>query len=74
MSTMKDEISIFIEKLGNDHQILNFLYNMKNQEFDRTKDSVYYSGPYWDNAEIVALFETVLSGKWFTCGAKVDKF
>jgi CDP-6-deoxy-D-xylo-4-hexulose-3-dehydrase len=71
---MKDEISNFIEKLGNDHQILNFLHNMKKQEFDRTKDSVYYSGPYWDNAEIIALFEAVLSGKWFTCGAKVDKF
>ncbi len=74
MSIMKDEISNFIEKLGNDHQILNFLHNMKKQEFDRTKDSVYYSGPYWDNAEIIALFEAVLSGKWFTCGAKVDKF
>jgi len=71
---MRDEILNFIEKLGNDHQILKFLYNMKNQEFDRTKDSVYYSGPYWDNDEIAALFETVLSGKWLTSGAKVDKF
>ena len=71
---MKGEILKFIEKLGKDHKILNFLYNMKVQEFDRTKDSVYYSGPYWDNDEIVALFETVLSGKWLTCGAKVDKF
>ena len=71
---VKNEIENFIENLGSKHEILPFLYNMKNVDFDKSKDTVFYSGPYWDNAEIVAIFETILRGKWVVSGEKVNKF
>jgi len=74
MLHIKEDISDFISRVGNKHQILNFLYNLNSEEFDSDKDTVYYSGPYWDNNEIVAIFESILTGKWVVSGEKVNKF
>lgn len=71
---IKVEIQNFIDDIGSKHDILRFLYNMKNTDFDKTKDKIFYSGPYWDNNEIIAIFETVLRGKWLVSGEKVNKF
>ena len=74
MSLLGKKINSFLENIGEDHEILNFLYNIKNEKFDSKKHTVYYSGPYWDNKEVVAIIETLLSGKWLVSGEMVKKF
>jgi len=74
MSKITNEIAEFIKEVDRSHKTLNFLYNLNNNEFDEEKDTIYYSGPFWDSAEIVALFESILLGKWLTSGEKVKKF
>ena len=46
----------------------------KGNGFEAGKDTVYYSGPYWDKAEVAAAIESLLTGYWLTSGEKVDKF
>ena len=37
-------------------------------------DSVYYSGPYWDEKEIEAAVRCIIEGKWLSSGENVMKF
>ena len=55
-----------------DGDIFPFIANKK--EFVGGKDSVYYSGPYWDDLEARELIYSVLKGKWLSSGEKVNKF
>jgi hypothetical protein len=38
-----------------------YLYN---QNFEAGKSQVLYSGPYWDEQEIMAAMTTFITGKW----------
>ena len=67
-----DEIESLINKLGRDYNILEYVYNGK--EFIAGKTPVYYSGPYWNNEEVIASIESLLTGKWVSAGEKVKKF
>ena len=67
-----DEIESLIDKLGKDYNILEYVYNGK--EFIAGKTPVYYSGPYWNNEEVIAGIESLLTGKWVSAGEKVKKF
>ena len=49
-----------------------FAYNCK--EFNPDKDTVFYSGPYWDNKEVEAALEAFLTGRWLVSGEHVAKF
>ena len=42
--------------------------------FDPTKDTVYYSGPYWTTDEVEVAIESLLVGKWLSSGEKVNQF
>ncbi len=64
MSSLNEQITSFLESVGEDNDILHFLYNLNNKKFDRKNQSIYYSGPFWDNKEAIAIIETLLSGKW----------
>jgi len=55
-----------------DNDIFPFLANKKN--FNPETDSVYYSGPYWDDEEIAEMIHSILKGKWLSSGEKVHKF
>lgn len=55
-----------------DDDIFPFLANKKN--FNPETDSVYYSGPYWDDEEITEMIHSILKGKWLSSGEKVHKF
>ena len=55
-----------------DGDIFPFIANKK--EFVGGKDSVYYSGPYWDELEARELIYSILKGKWLSSGEKVNKF
>jgi CDP-6-deoxy-D-xylo-4-hexulose-3-dehydrase len=73
---MSDEslIKDFIEGFANSSsKAFPYLAN-KGRAFDSSKDTVYYSGPYWDQTEITAAVESLLSGFWLSSGEKVDKF
>ena len=48
-----------------------YLYN---QNFIPGKSQVLYSGPYWDNEEILSGISTLLTGKWLVTGENVYKF
>ena len=48
-----------------------YLYN---QNFVPGKSQVLYSGPYWDNQEIVSAISTLINGKWLVTGENVYKF
>ena len=52
MSDIKQDISDFLSEINDKHSILKFLYNINNKEFDYEKDSIFYSGPFWDFDEI----------------------
>ena len=68
----------FIEKFiaeysaGNE-KIFPYLANRK-KKFNPDTDSVYYSGPYWNDLEVQAAIESLMSGFWLSSGEKVDKF
>jgi CDP-6-deoxy-D-xylo-4-hexulose-3-dehydrase len=55
-----------------DPGLFPFMANVK--EFNAEQDSVYYSGPYWDDREIEAMFYSLLRGKWLSAGENVDRF
>jgi len=48
-----------------------YLYN---QTFIPNKSQVLYSGPYWDEEEIMAGIKTFITGKWVVAGENVHKF
>jgi len=48
-----------------------YLYN---QDFIPNKSQVLYSGPYWDEDEIMAAITTFITGKWVVAGENVYKF
>ena len=68
----------FIEKFiaeysaGNE-KIFPYLANRK-KKFNPDTDSVYYAGPYWNDLEVQAAIESLMSGFWLSSGEKVDKF
>lgn len=55
-----------------DGDIFPFLANKKN--FNPETDSVYYSGPYWDDEEITEMIHSIFKGKWLSSGEKVHRF
>ncbi len=48
-----------------------YLYN---QSFVPGISQVLYSGPYWDEREIMAAMTTFITGKWVVAGENVHKF
>ena len=55
-----------------DDDIFPFIAN--KEQFIPGKDSVYYSGPYWDDSEARELVYSIMKGKWLSSGEKVNKF
>jgi len=61
------------EYSAGDEKVFPYLANRK-KKFNPETDSVYYSGPYWDDLEVQAAIESLMSGFWLSSGEKVDKF
>lgn len=74
MPKIRDEIAKFISALEKEHSLFNYICNNKKGGFDPEKDTVYYSGPYWDQEEKMAVLEAVLTGKWLSAGENVHRF
>ena len=72
--TQESKITEFIAEFAKStEKAFPYLAN-KSRVFDSSKDTVYYSGPYWDQSEVAAAVESLLSGFWLSSGEKVDKF
>ena len=72
---IESDINDFINTLSKKYDFFKYIYNTKNNVVDSNdKMNVYYSGPYWDNEEIIAIFKTILLGKWLSAGENVHKF
>jgi len=70
---IKNEINNLLIKVGKEQTILNYVYN-NDENFIAGKTPVYYSGPYWDEQELVVAIESLLVGKWISSGEKVSLF
>jgi len=69
--SQKSKISDFINSLQeNNNEIFPYLANRNWEE----GKPIYYSGPYWDNQEIVSAINTLISGKWLSAGENINKF
>ena len=64
---LKDDITKLVENHG-----APYIYN--NRPFEPGVTPIYYSGPYWDNQEIIAAVDTLMNGKWITAGEHVHEF
>jgi CDP-6-deoxy-D-xylo-4-hexulose-3-dehydrase len=67
------ELEILMSQLGEylKQNTPKYLYNKK---FEPGKNQVLYSGPFWDEKEILAAVKTLISGKWIVSGENVYKF
>lgn len=71
---LNEAVTNFVEGLHDSESNL-FAFNAnKKTKFDPEFDSVYYSGPFWNDLEVTAAIETLLKGQWLTSGAKVNQF
>jgi CDP-6-deoxy-D-xylo-4-hexulose-3-dehydrase len=70
---MRSLIENFIsDARGIDNDLFPFIANKK--DFNPEKDSIYYSGPYWDDREIIEIIQCIMKGKWLASGEKVRTF
>lgn len=67
-------IKNFLDSTASEFDILPYLYNTTPDSFIPGETPIYYSGPYWDQEEIIAILKSVLAGKWITSGEQVRKF
>ena len=68
---MISKVEDFVSGLQNDGETL-FPY-LANGNW-KPGNTVYYSGPYWDEKEPIAAITTLLEGKWLPSGEQVLKF
>lgn len=71
---LTDDIHDFLSSLAISHESLFPYLANRGRDFDFTKDTIYYSGPFWDFEEVEAAIESLLVGKWLSSGEKVNQF
>jgi CDP-6-deoxy-D-xylo-4-hexulose-3-dehydrase len=69
---IKQKIKNFVDEVMSSGHKFSFMSNNKN--FDKEKDTVYYSGPFWGQDEIHAFISTFITGKWLSSGENVKRF
>jgi CDP-6-deoxy-D-xylo-4-hexulose-3-dehydrase len=72
--TLEAEIRTFLSSVSENYDTLEYLYNKRFENFIPSETPVYYSGPYWDDEEIVAMMQSIIGGKWITSGEQVKRF
>lgn len=73
MRTIEEQLQEVIENIGKEHSVLRYVYN-NGSKFVPGVSPVYYSGPYFDNEEIIQATKTLLTGSWLSSGEEVRKF
>lgn len=67
------EIQALIDKLRGEYKIPGYSYNSYDN-FVPGVTPVYYSGPYFDDKEVIASVRAMLTGKWMSAGENVEEF
>ena len=70
--SIEQQIENLITSVSNSGEKL-FPY-IHNNNYEKGKSNIYYSGPYWDSREVEAAIKTLLTGKWLPAGEEVNKF
>jgi CDP-6-deoxy-D-xylo-4-hexulose-3-dehydrase len=70
---MTKNLENLLEEIG-EYLKTNTPKYLYNKNFEPGKSQVLYSGPYWDEQEILAAINTLISGKWIVTGENVYKF
>lgn len=70
---MKENLESILNNLS-DYLKENQPKYLYNQNFVPGVSQVLYSGPYWDENEIISSVKTLISGKWLVTGENVNKF
>ena len=70
--SIEQQIKNLITSVSNSGEKL-FPY-IHNNNYEKGKSNIYYSGPYWDSREVEAAIKTLLTGKWLPAGEEVNKF
>lgn len=73
MKTIEEQLEEVIQNIGQEHSVLRYVYN-NGKKFIPGVSPVYYSGPYWDNEEVIAGIKNLLVGSWIAAGEDVKKF
>jgi len=73
MKDINGLIKELISSLGEEFKVLKYVYN-SNREFIPGATPVYYSGPYWEEDEVVEAIKSLLIGNWLSSGEKVKTF
>lgn len=73
MRSIEEQLEEVISNIGKEHSVLRYVYN-NGSKFVPGVSPVYYSGPYWDNQEIIAAAKTLFTGAWIAAGDEVRKF
>lgn len=71
--SIRTEIQNFLKQVGEKESNL-FPYMANSGVFEPGKSTVYYSGPYWDEHEVMEMMHSLLKGKWLSSGEKVARF
>jgi CDP-6-deoxy-D-xylo-4-hexulose-3-dehydrase len=66
----KEELLLVIDEYLKENRP-KYLYNY---DFEPGKSQILYSGPFWDESEIVSSIGALISGKWLVAGEYVHKF
>jgi len=66
-------IKELISLLGEEFNVLKYVYN-SNRKFVPGATTVYYSGPYWEEDEVIEAIKSLLLGDWLSSGEKVKTF
>ena len=76
MSDIQRALRDFLAQLKQEHgdEILKFLYNLNSEDFVPGEHAIYYSGPYWDDEEIIRILENLFLGRWLVSGEDVQRF
>lgn len=70
---MRNTIETFLHQIEQTEDGV-FPYMANKKHFDPKKDTVYYSGPYWDHSEVTEAVHSLIKGKWLSSGEKVARF
>ena len=70
--SIEQQIKNLITSVSNSGEKL-FPY-IHNNNYEKGKSNIYYSGPYCDSREVEAAIKTLLTGKWLPAGEEVNKF
>ena len=70
---INDEIQNLIDNINKEFKVPTYVYN-NYDKFIPGVTPIYYSGPFFDDKELIEGIKSLLVGKWMSAGEKVKEF